>query len=116
MHLKNQSKYDKLVDEYETTKESAHQFFGFFRKHTKEEKIKLLQEQIDDLKVSIKIGDEFLKLAYNVVVEHELPTLRTILRARQRKFIKSFSEAKIHLIKNEEAYWNKINASVSLLD
>ena len=100
---------EKVKHEIASINNSNEQTFGFIITVSREEKLRRLQFEESKLRVDAGVGNELLTLAYKVIVEVEIPTLKALKKQRFEKLIFDFSQSRIEELEKELLMWQTIN-------
>lgn len=100
---------EKVKLELADVNKSTDQSFGFFKKVPREEKLFLLTTEESKLRIETSLANELITLVYKILVEVEIPMLKTLKKQRFEKLLFDFSQSRIQELEKELALWQTIN-------
>lgn len=102
----NFRKFTELRAELDKVTNSPQESYGFFKKVSKQDKIKELQNQISHVDITVEFKGRLLGLVIDQMLEVQIPLIKQRKRDRFDYIVKEFSKNKIQQLERELAFWN----------
>ena len=102
---------NRILTEAEIVKvnSSPQESYGFFKKNSKEDKLKELRKNEEIFIINIGVGNEILGMVYKVILEKEIPALKEIKKLRFEKIIRDFSQSRVQQLEKELDLWKTVS-------
>jgi hypothetical protein len=95
----------ELKSELHKVMESNRLSFGFFKRVSKESRLKDLRLKITRLDHDITVEEKLIALAAAVIVQHEIPAIKLRKKERIDETILEFAHARMKKIQEERSLW-----------
>ena len=100
---------EKVKSELAEVNKSTDQSFGFFKKIPRDEKLFALQTEETKHRIETSLANDLITLVYKILLDVEIPLLKTLKKQRFEKLIFDFSQSRIQELEKELALWQTIN-------
>jgi hypothetical protein len=101
-------KQAELKAELHKIVESNKLSFGFFKRVSRESKLKSLRLKLFRLENEIVLEEKLISLAATVIITHEIPAIKIRNQERVERTIREFANARLLRIREERALWQAV--------
>lgn len=112
-HLENETSIEIIRNQIKKVESSSISSYGIINQTSKKDMLAQLKKQELKIEVTLRTGEELLKLAYSTIYNREIELVKQKKIERQSRLLRDFGTDKIKRVKGELAFWKTVRDSVS---